>query len=272
MIPVLPDHAAVLDKGYVLLHDKMGTDLTPVNAARASYNKKSEYEYRNGEIDEQPTDDGGWERVRSHGGDWAEWRRIKPRDQKLLTFLADGEHTSPFRHAMLQFEVYAPLMVARQHWKYRVGSAFEEPDDDCLDGWNESSRRYVTEEPEFYIPSVWRSKPENSKQGSGEPVDEKLAAEYTAKLKELIQDGEETYGYALKDGLAPEQARGLLGAVYNMYVRYYWTASLSSVIHFLSQRLEHDAQYEIQQYAQAVHTLSYPHFPKSFDAFGLSIK
>lgn len=141
----------VLDKGYVILHDVMGSDLTIVNAARVSYNKRKE--------------------------------ELDLNDEKLIRFLAKHDHTSPFRHATLQFEVYAPLMVARQHWKYVVGS------DHVMDAWNESSRRYVTEDPEFYIPKEdeWRSKPENSKQGSGEPITPDKGLYLTKQLIKLYK-------------------------------------------------------------------------------------
>lgn len=261
----------VLDHGYIILQDHMGSDLTPVNAARVSFDKRADFQTATSDIDQQPDGD-GWRRVRSHNNDWSEWERLHPRDQKLLSFLARENHTSPFRHAMLQFECYAPLMVARQHWKYRVGSAFEEPDADYLDGWNESSRRYVTEEPVFYVPTVWRSSPTNLKQGSGEPIDSSFAVEYTNELKQKIQRGLDMYNNAINDGMAPEQARGLLDGVYFMYVRYYWTVSLAGLIHFLNQRLAEDAQHEIVQYAKACHELAYPLFPRSMEAFGLDLR
>ena len=152
-------------------------------------------------------------------------------------------------------------MVARQWWKYVVGS------DHTMDSWNESSRRYITEDPTFYVPGFteWRSKPENSKQGSGEPLDEWDAAKYTIALDNYIEEGETLYEQALKDGIAPEQARLFLPA-YGMYVRWRWTASLQSISHFLNERLENDAQYEIQQYAKAVYKLIEPHFPESIKA------
>ncbi|UYL94089.1 thymidylate synthase [Geobacillus phage vB_GthS_PK5.1] len=216
----------VLDKGYVRLVDVMGSDLTVVNSARVSYNKAKE------ELDET--------------------------DIRLIKFLAREGHTSPFRHATLQFEVYAPLMVARQWWKYVVGS------DHVMDAWNESSRRYITEEPTFYIPKAneWRSAPANSKQGSGEPVGEEIGEHYTLNLMRLIEAGEKLYEEALKDGICAEQARLFLPA-YGMYVRWYWTASLQSVAHFLNQRLAHDAQKEIQEYAKAVYELAIEKFPVS---------
>ncbi|NLY47381.1 MAG: FAD-dependent thymidylate synthase [Tissierella sp.] len=216
----------VLDHGYVILHDVIGSDLTVVNAARVSYNKRKEV------LDEK--------------------------DVRLIQFLAREGHTSPFRHCVLQFEVYAPLMVARQWWKYVVGS------DHIMDAWNESSRRYVTEEPVFYVPKVreWREAPENSKQGSGAPVSSPVGAWYTLQLFKLIETAERLYNNALQDGICPEQARLFLPA-YGLYVRWYWTGSLQSVCHFLNQRLGEDAQQEIQEYAKAVYQLAKEKFPIS---------
>ncbi|QNM43725.1 FAD-dependent thymidylate synthase [Shouchella clausii] len=220
----------ILDHGYVRLVDVMGSDLTVVNAARVSYAKESS--------------------------------ELSERDIRLIKFLAREGHTSPFRHAIAQFEIYAPLMVARQWWKYVIGSAHAEGSGDSLDAWNESSRRYITEEPVFYVPrdDEWRSVPESSKQGSGEPIAKSIGAEYSSELRQLIALGETLYDKAIVDGICAEQARLFLPA-YGMYVRWYWTASLQSVCHFLAQRLEHDAQKEIQEYAKAILELIKPHFP-----------
>lgn len=220
----------VLDNGYVRLVDVMGSDLTVANAARVSYAKES--------------------------------HELTERDIRLIKFLAREGHTSPFRHAIAQFEVYAPLMVARQWWKYIVGSAHMEGTGDSLDAWNESSRRYITEEPVFYVPGPnhWRSSPENSKQGSGDAVSVPVGISAFHKLMETVDEGLEKYEWALANGICAEQARLFLPA-YGMYVRWYWTASLQSIAHFLAQRLEHDAQVEIQAYAKAVLTLIEARFP-----------
>lgn len=220
----------VLDHGYVRLVDHMGSDLTVVNAARVSYAKES--------------------------------KELNDRDIRLIKYLAREGHTSPFRHAILQFEIYAPLMVARQWWKYIVGSAHQEGTGDSLEAWNESSRRYITEEPVFYVPKEWRSKPENSKQGSGDLVELKIGEKHTKELIEYIEEGIKKYEQALEDGICAEQARLFLPA-YGMYVRWYWTASLQSVAHFLDQRLAHDAQKEIQQYAKAILKLAIDKFPNA---------
>lgn len=220
----------VLDKGYVRLTNVMGSDLSVVNSARVSYDKES--------------------------------TELSEKDVRLIRFLAREGHTSPFRHATLQFEMYAPLMVARQHWKYIVGS------DHTMDAWNESSRRYITEDPAFYIPEIdqWRSAPENSKQGSGAPLQDILEYHEMGELQHVyekhVEESIRLYERSIELGMAPEQARLFLPA-YGMYVRYYWTASLQSVAHFLNQRLAHDSQVEIQAYAKAVKQLVEPHFPVS---------
>jgi len=225
------DRVEVLDHGYVRLVDTLGNDLSVVNAARVSYDKESE--------------------------------EFTSKDEKLISFLVREGHTSPFRHAAFTFEVYAPLFVARQWWKYAVGSSHV----DDQNGWNESSRRYITEEEQFYVPSAssWRSKPENSKQGSGEPIHFSNGSHYTNKLRETIVDGVKLYHEAMDDNVAPEIARLFLPA-YSMYVRWRWTASLQSVVTFLDQRLPHDAQVEIQEYAKAVKELANQAFPLTFKA------
>lgn len=211
----------VMDHGYVRLVDTLGTDLTVANAARVSYAKES--------------------------------KELTDRDRRLIRYLAQHDHTSPFRHAVLQFEVYAPLMVARQWWKYIVGSQHQEGIADSLNAWNESSRRYITEDPLFYIPKAheWREKPENSKQGSGPVLPDEKGQPLTDALQTLVEQSFALYEKAMEQGVSAEQARLFLPA-YGMYVRWYWTASLQSVCHFLEQRLADDAQVEIQKYAQAV--------------------
>jgi thymidylate synthase (FAD) len=222
----------VLDKGYVRLVDTLGNDLSVVNAARVSYDKEAS-EFSN-------------------------------KDERLIEFLVREGHTSPFRHAALTFEVYAPLFVARQWWKYAVASTHV----DDQNGWNESSRRYVTEDEKFYVPNKyeWRSKPENSKQGSGDPVDSKTGDYFYHELLTTIDDGIKYYHEAMDAGIAPELARLFLPA-YGMYVRWRWTVSLQGAMTFLEQRLGHDAQLEIQEYAKAVKSLTEQSFPQTMKAF-----
>jgi thymidylate synthase (FAD) len=216
----------VLDKGYVRLVDTMGSDLSVVNAARASFAKES--------------------------------LELDQKDIHLIDFLIRENHMSPFRHAFATFEFKAPLMVARQHWKYVVGS------DHTMDSWNESSRRYITIEPEFYVPAVdeWRLAPDNKKQGSGGPIGPWIGSVLTAELIRYIEQGEALYAMAMDNGVAAEQARLFLPA-YGMYVVYRWTCSLQSIALFLNQRLDEGSQVEIRDYARAVLSLIQPEFPIS---------
>jgi thymidylate synthase (FAD) len=229
----MTDKIEVLDKGYVRIPTDgkgrlkvLGDDLDPVNSAKVSFAKESE--------------------------------EFGDREARLLAFLQREEHSSVFRHSAITFEVYAPLFVARQWFKYAVASTHLEDQN----GWNESSRRYVTESPEFYVPLAdeWRSAPENRKQGSGEPLNEYQGDVLTRSLDNYIQQGEYLYNVAMENGVAAEQARLFLPA-YGLYVRWRWTASLGTIIHFLNQRLAHDSQKEMQEYAKAVKELVSEHFP-----------
>ena len=215
----------VLDHGYVRLVDKMGSDLSVVNAARVSFNKES--------------------------------TEFSGKDAKLIAFLAKNGHMSPFRHATMTFEIYAPLMTARQWFKYVVGHA-----QDPLQSWNESSRRYVTEEPEFYTPK-WRESPENKKQGSGERLrDPLVSAKLNQWMSNTVNHGVMYYESAIEMGIAPEQARVFLPA-YAMYVRWRWTCSLQGAVHLVQQRIKEDAQWEFQQYALAIYGIIKSLFPVS---------
>lgn len=220
----------VLDQGYVRLVDHMGNDLSIVNAARVSYAKES--------------------------------AEFGERDERLLNYLVRNNEFSPFRHCALTFEIYAPLFVARQWFKYVVASSHL---DDQI-GWNESSRRYITEEPVFHIPTEWRLAPDNKKQGSAGPVESEVSEDTTWALESFIAKGMNLYNDALNAGIAPEQARLFLPA-YGMYVRWRWTTSLAAVMHFLNERLEHKAQLEIQNYAAAVRDLIVPVYPKALSRY-----
>ena len=217
---------SVLDHGYIMLINNMGSDIDVVNSARTSFDKSVSV--------------------------------LKNKDHNLINFLVKNKHDSTLRHCVMSFEVYAPLMVARQWWKHHIASASI----DDQDGWNESSRRYVTEKEEFYIPDIhsWRSGSENAKQGSGEPLSLYQGAKYYQWMSRIVKESTEMYQEALRDGVAPEQARLLLPA-YSMYVRWRWTVSLNALLNFLSLRLDPHAQYEIQEYAKAINIITTEYYP-----------
>lgn len=223
----------VLDKGYVRLRDKMGNDLKPADVARVSFDRKAE-EF----TDEQ--------------------------NERLVNYLFRNKEYSCIRHNVISLEVYMPLMVARQIYKYSIASSFREDQN----GWNESSRRYITEEPEFYIPEAyqWRMAPESKKQGSGERLPHHIGEPMTDKLMNFIDQSVELYDHAIDQGIAVEQARVFLPA-YGMYVRAYWTASLNAIFHFLDERLAGNAQSEIREYAEAVEEIVKNEFPVIYSAW-----
>jgi thymidylate synthase (FAD) len=231
-----------LDHGEVILRDVMGDDLTVVNAARVSFNARSE--------------------------------EMTKGDKRLLKFLEEGDHWSPFAHPQISLEIYVPGMVLDQVVKHRIGMMYS--DDAAFVAYensadNQLSMRYKSP-VDFYVPEFneWREAPENKKQGSGpENLPIAKGAAITYSLRDIIRHGVGAYNAALEEGVAPEQARLLL-PYYAMYTRRYWTTSLMGVIRFLGLREKPDAQYEIRQLAGAVHRLVEPHFRESFRAYGLT--
>lgn len=228
----------------------MGDDLTVVNAARVSFDTKSNWET--------------W-----HAGPI----QLSKSDQRLIKFLADGGHWSPFAHPQISLELYLPGMVLDQLVKHRIGMIYSDEEsfvayENAAD--NQLSMRYK-EPVDFYIPleGTWKEAPENKKQGSGpQNLGTISGSVVTRELRYNIVDGHSRYKWAIEKGVAPEQARLFL-PYYAMYTRRYWTSSLMGIIRFLQLREKPDAQYEIRQLAEAVHRLVYPRFPYSFGAYGL---
>lgn len=183
------------------------------------------------------------------------------------------QHTSRMDRGLVKYndmvycaEVDTGILLVRRNGKVSVsGNCVGNNSTDPMIGWNENSRRYITEEEEFYeIDShQWRSAPENSKQGSGEPVDEFTGSFYTDAFKRWSEEGHGLYRSAMESGIAPEQARVFLPA-YSLYVTWRWSSSLQGLVHFLTQRLAEDSQSEIRKYATAVNRLAKPHFPIAF--------
>jgi thymidylate synthase (FAD) len=151
-------------------------------------------------------------------------------DIKLIYFLAKHQHWSPFSHAFLQFRIKAPIFVARQLGKHQVGLS-----------WNEISRRYVDYEPEFYVPSKWRLRADNIKQGSS-------SEEIEYNVTSTMQYVQQTYDNLLREGVAPEMARMVLPQ--NMMTEWYWSGSLYAFARVCQLRLDSTAQVEVQEVAR----------------------
>ena len=167
-------------------------------------------------------------------------------DTKLIRYLAKHNHWSPFGHASLQFRIKAPIFVARQLVKHQVGLV-----------WNEVSRRYVDDEPEFYIPKAWRLKAEDKKQGSSNEV-----IEYS--LGSTLEFVKTTYQNMLKAGIAPEMARMVLPQ--NLYTEWYWSGTLMAFARVCNLRCKPDTQWETQLVAGMIDIQTKDKFPISWKA------
>lgn len=202
----------------VELLETFGSDLTVVNAARVSLGKH---------VDE-----------------------FTEKDAKLIKYLADHEHTSPFFHPQARFRLTMPIWMAREWFRHTIGFAR-----------NEVSRRYVDYEPTFHIPDELRERAPNKKQGSKDgvhPTSEDLLDE----MEESMWKSVEMYKRLLTEGVCPEQARMVLPQ--SMMTEFIETASLAAYARLCKLRLGPDAQKEIQDVARMVSDEMAKAFPASW--------
>jgi len=195
-----------------------GDDLTTVNAARVSFDKSS--------------------------------GTLSDRDRKLIGYLADHKHTSPFGHAFATFKVDAPVFVARQLVKHKFLRM------------NEVSRRYVDTPPSFYSPDFWRGKSRDKKQGSSGvlPHQSFLNDQY----EEAVSRMEKVYDFLLSQGVAPEQARMVLPQ--SMMTSWWWSGSLDAFADMCKLRMGCDAQAETREVALQIAEALDEIYPVSFRA------
>ena len=205
------------------LKDHMGTDLSVVNAARVSFGKSSTFDGRVGGPNV-----------------------LKQADVKLVKYLAEHEHFSPFGHCFASFHVKAPIFVARQLVKHKFLR------------WNEISRRYVSDNPEFYRPDEWRGKSDDKKQGSAGVV------EVEDVLEETHGQALVTYQELLDKGVCPEQARMVLPQ--STMTEWYWSGSLDAFADMVKLRVSGDTQKETRDLAWQIDEAMLKLFPVSWDA------
>ena len=168
------------------------------------------------------------------------------KDTKLINYLAKHDHWSPFGHCSIQFHIKAPVFVARQLVKHQVGLV-----------WNEVSRRYVDNAPEFYEPTEWRLTAENKKQGSSEET-------IPHNIKNFHRMCSEYYIAMLEEGIAPEMARMALPQ--SMMTEWYWSGTLYAFARVCNLRCKPDAQKETQMIASGIDTHCKEIFPYSWEA------
>ncbi|EOB6645575.1 FAD-dependent thymidylate synthase [Vibrio fluvialis] len=184
---------------------------------------------------------------------FAKWKdEMDAQDVRLIDFLARHEHTSPFRHTAVTLRCSAPIWLARQLGKHQVGMS-----------WNEVSRRYVDSGVELYMPDAYRARPTGGiKQGSGDVHDDSDA--YLTLTRELHERALALYDDMIAEGVAPEQARGILPQ--NMMTSWIWTGSLTAFFHLYRLRADGHAQLEAQHFANLVNDIVEPIFPHCWKA------
>jgi len=206
--------------------DHMGNDLTVTNAARVSFGKTSEME------------DDPWGPP-----------KLKAKDDKLIRYLAKHKHISPFGHCFVSFHIKAPVFVARQLVKHKFLR------------WNEISRRYVKDDPEFYQPKL-RAAAKDKKQGSGDALI--LSIQQDEVVRHAHIEAVKQYRYLLQTGVCEEQARGILPL--NHMTEWYWSGSLDAFADMCNLRCKPDTQAETRVVAQKIDHKMIELFPVSWDA------
>lgn len=186
---------------------------------------------------------------------------LSPKDIGLIRYLANHKHMTPFRHNQIQLRCHSPIFLARQLGKHQAGLS-----------WNEVSRRYVSTEPEFYVPDEWRGRPDGSiKQGSNGIVNN-LIYEFDIHNHECPEDAYEhvvrvsldVYKALINSDIAPEMARMVLPQ--SMMTSWYWTGNLLAFAHVYRERIHEGAQLEAQHFAKELDQIIRPLFPVSWSA------
>ena len=218
-----PDELLVFDHGFVRLDDSMADDLSVVNGARVSF------AVRKDEMDSK--------------------------DRGLIRFLMREAHGSPFEHNAFRFHIRAPIFVAREWFRHRIGS------------FNEESARYHQLGSDFYVPSPEAVRTQVGKPGaySFEPAAPDVATETIDKLRSVYRSLYDEYQALIERGVAKELARVLLP--FGIYTQFYWTLNARSLMNFLSLRNSESAQYEIRTYAEAVERLFAEKMPITHECF-----
>ena len=221
---MIPDNTvSVLDHGFVRLDDAMADDLSVVNGARVSFARHKDA------MDES--------------------------DEGLIRFLMRDRHGTPFEHNSFRFHIRAPIFVAREWMRHRVGS------------FNEFSLRYARATEDFYVPEAEDVRSQVGKPGaySFEPVDEELAERTREEFQEVYQHAFETYERLVEAGVARELARSVMPV--GAYTEFFWTVNARALMNFVSLRAAETAQREIRHYADAVEQFFAAKMPVTHAAF-----
>lgn len=222
---VVPENRTieVLDHGFVRLDESMATDLSVVNAARVSFARRKE------EMDDS--------------------------DRGLVRFLLRDRHGTPFEHNAFRFHVRAPIFVAREWFRHRVGS------------FNEFSMRYARATDDFYVPDADDVRTQVGKPGSYsfDPVEPDVAEATREELRTVYETAFAAYERLVEMGVARELARSVMPV--GAYTEFYWTVNARSLMNFVSLRAAETAQREIRRYAEACERFLAEEMPVTYQAF-----
>jgi thymidylate synthase (FAD) len=213
----------VLDHGFVRLDEAMADDLSVVNGARVSFARHKT------EMDDS--------------------------DAGLIRFLMRERHGTPFEHNAFRFHIRAPIFVAREWFRHRVGS------------FNEFSMRYAKATDDFYVPEPEDVRTQVGKPGaySFEPVPDDVAETTRAELRRVYENAFATYEQLVELGVARELARAVLPV--GAYTEFFWTVNARALMNFLSLRSAETAQREIRRYAEACEHFFAERMPVTHQAF-----
>src|SRR5256885_2894487 len=213
----------VLDHGFVRLDDAMADALSVVNGARVSFARHKQ------EMDES--------------------------DEGLIRFLLRERHGTPFEHNSFRFHIRAPIFVAREWFRHRVGS------------FNEFSMRYARATDDFYVPEPEDVRTQVGKPGSYsfEPVEPELAEVTREELRAVYDAAYATYERLVERGVARELARLVMPV--GAYTEFYWTVNARSLMNFVSLRAAETAQREIRRYAEACERFLEEKMPVTYAPF-----
>lgn len=213
--------------------DHMGSDLSVVNAARVSFDKQSKW-------------DGNSEASESE----LIFKVLKDGDKRLIHYLAEHNHWTPFGHASLSIRVKAPIFVARQLVKHQVGLV-----------WNEVSRRYVSDNVQIYTPTTVHLAPEGSiKQGSSDQT----TSEWESSMKTNAMAAVTLYNEMIANGVAPEDARMVLPL--SMYTEWVWSGTLAAWARVCKLRCDPHTQSHTRTYGEGIARIARDTFPAAFAA------
>jgi thymidylate synthase (FAD) len=223
--PTVPENRTidVLDHGFVRLDEAMASDLSVVNAARVSFARRKE------EMDDA--------------------------DRGLIRFLLRERHGTPFEHNAFRFHIRAPIFVAREWFRHRVGS------------FNEFSMRYAKATDDFYVPAPEDVRTQVGKPGSYsfEQVEPDLAETTRDEIRAVYETAFAAYERLVEQGVARELARSVIPV--GAYTEFYWTVNARSLMNFVSLRAAETAQREIQRYAEACERFLAEEMPVTYEAF-----